>query len=93
MAEARGTTAGRVLVGGEALIDLVVDADGHIVPHAGGGPFNAARTLGRLGVDVAYLGALSDDRFGRLLREALVADRVSVDHVLDTALPTTLALA
>ena len=38
----------RVVVSGEALVDLVVSADGGVAGHPGGGPYNVARTLGRL---------------------------------------------
>ena len=37
----------RVVVSGEALVDLVLSADGSIAGHPGGGPYNVARTLGR----------------------------------------------
>ena len=37
----------RVVVCGEALIDLTPDGDRYAA-HPGGGPFNTARTLGRL---------------------------------------------
>lgn len=83
----------RVVVAGENLIDLIVRADGTITPVAGGGPYNTARTIGRLGGDVAYLGRISRDRFGRGIRAALIADGVSPALVVDTDDPTTLALA
>ena len=38
-----------ITVTGEALIDLVIDGDGRSQPRPGGGPFNTARTIGRLG--------------------------------------------
>ena len=41
-----------VLVVGEALIDLIVSPDGRITAVPGGGPFNVARTIARLGVRV-----------------------------------------
>ncbi|MBE2319941.1 carbohydrate kinase [Solirubrobacter sp. CPCC 204708] len=80
------------MVGGEALVDLVPHAD-HLAAHPGGGPYNTARTLGRLEQDVHFLGCLSDDGFGRQLRAELEADRVKLDTVVSTARPTTLALA
>lgn len=81
-----------IVVGGEALIDLVADGDG-LAAHPGGGPYNTARTLGRLEQDVHYLGCVSDDAFGRRLRALLAEDGVQLDTVVGTALPTTLALA
>jgi fructokinase len=82
-----------VLVGGEALFDLVLGEDGSLRAHAGGGPFNVARTLGRLGQPVAYLGRLSTDRFGTSLGRLLAEDGVDLSPVVGTDDPTTLALA
>jgi fructokinase len=82
-----------IVVAGEALIDLLVHPDGRVVPVAGGGTYNAARAIGRLGVPVQWIGGLSSDRFGRMLEAGLVADGVGIDHVQRTELPTTLALA
>lgn len=82
-----------IVVGGEALVDLVISPKGEVTAKLGGGPFNAARTIGRLGVQVAYLGALSNDRFGSMLHAQLVADGVDDSLVRFTELPTTLAAA
>jgi len=82
-----------IVVGGEALIDLVPHQAGELRAHAGGGPYNTARTLGRLEQDVHYLGCLSDDGFGAKLRAQLLEDAVTLDTVVETPLPTTLALA
>ncbi len=82
-----------IVVGGEALIDLVPHTAGALHAHAGGGPYNTARTLGRLEQDVHFLGCLSDDGFGAQLRAQLVEDAVKLDTVVPTPLPTTLALA
>ncbi|HEY3334784.1 MAG TPA: carbohydrate kinase [Candidatus Limnocylindrales bacterium] len=82
-----------IVVAGEALVDLIVRADGSIAAIPGGGPYNAARAVGRLGVPVAWLGGLSSDRFGRTLEAGLVADGVSTSLVQRTDAPTTLALA
>jgi fructokinase len=84
---------GVALVAGEALIDLIPAADGALHPHLGGGPFNAARTIGRLEQPVAFLGAVSRDRFGRDLRLALERDGVDTTTTSDSTLPTTLAIA
>ena len=48
-----------ITVAGEALIDLIVDPAGHVDPRLGGGPFNVARAVARLGLSVAFLGRLS----------------------------------
>lgn len=80
------------LVAGEALFDLWFEDD-ELHGRPGGGPFNTARTLGRLGRRVDYLGALSTDRFGRALRDRLVEDGVGLEAAVVTAAPSTLALA
>ena len=82
-----------IVVGGEALFDLVLEGTEQLQAHPGGGPFNTARTLGRLEQRVGYLGRLSSDRFGTRLRQILLDDRVSVDTAVATDDPTTLALA
>jgi fructokinase len=81
-----------VVVGGEALVDLVPHQPGELRAHVGGGAYNTARTLGRLDQDVHYLGCVSDDGFGTRLRAQLLEDGVRLDTVVDTSLPTTLAL-
>jgi fructokinase len=83
-----------ILVGGEALYDVVVHDEGdELRGHPGGGPFNTARTIGRLGQPVAYLGRLSSDRFGRRLEAMLAEDGVDLGSIVHTDDPTTLALA
>src|SRR5436190_18212357 len=84
---------GVIVVGGEALIDLVPHAAGELRAHAGGGPYNTARTLGRLEQPVHYLGCLSNDGFGSRLRARLAEDGVNLDTVVACERPTTLALA
>jgi fructokinase len=82
-----------IVVAGEALFDLVLEDTEQLQAHPGGGPFNTARTLGRLEQPVSYLGRLSTDRFGTRLRQLLLDDRVDVGTVVSTDEPTTLALA
>jgi fructokinase len=81
----------RITVAGEALIDLIMDPDGRLDPRPGGGPFNVARAVARLGQPAAFLGRLSQDRFGRMMREDLDCHGVLVP--LESAdAPTTLAV-
>ena len=82
-----------IVVAGESLIDLIVGADGRVEAIPGGGPYNVARTIGRLGHPVAFLGRLSTDRFGRILLDRLAADGVDCALVQTTDAPTTLAVA
>ena len=83
----------RALVCGEALVDLVPAPGGGLRTLPGGGPFNTARALARLGLPTAYLGRLSTDGFGRLLARRLVEDRVDVSRTIWGEEPTTLAVA
>jgi fructokinase len=86
-------SAAPILVGGEALYDLVAHADGSLSGHPGGGPFNTARTIGRLRQPVAYLGRLSTDRLGATHERMLLAAGVDLSAVVHTDEPSTLALA
>jgi fructokinase len=83
-----------ILVAGEALVDLTParcgDGTGYL-PHPGGSPYNVAIGLGRLDVPVAFLGRLSTDPFGELLRDHLRDSQVSLAYVVDADDPTTLA--
>lgn len=80
-----------IVVAGEALIDLIPGGDG-LRPLPGGSPYNVAVGLGRLGVPTGYLGALSDDAFGGLLRAGLEAAGVDLGLVASSTRPTTLAV-
>jgi fructokinase len=82
-----------ITVVGEALIDLVVSADGAITATPGGAPYNVARACARLGAPVSLVAAVSTDRFGRQLMTCLTADGVATEHVQHTDLPSTLAVA
>jgi fructokinase len=82
-----------IVVAGEALFDLVAGDGDTLGAHPGGGPFNTARTLGRLGRPVTYLGRVSTDRFGEQLAGKLKDDKVGLAAVVRTEAPTTLALA
>jgi fructokinase len=82
-----------IVVSGEALIDRLVGPDGAVNEVPGGGPFNTARTLARLGARVAFLGCLSTDRHGLALRSLLEADGVDTSLVTTADAPTTVAIA
>lgn len=81
-----------IVVTGEALFDLIPTPTGDLGVHPGGGPFNTARWLARLGADVGFLEAIAADPLGQRLRDELVAAGVALDLVVPTSLPTTLAL-
>ena len=80
-----------IVVGGEALVDLVGE-NGVLTPVPGGGPFNTAVALGRLGIPVAYLGTLSNDEYGTLLGRLLIEAGVDMSLVRSSDAPTPLAI-
>jgi fructokinase len=67
----------QVATAGEALIDLIAQADGRFEPCLGGAVFNLTRALARQGIGTLYLNPLSRDRFGRQLAQALAQDGVT----------------
>jgi fructokinase len=82
-----------IVVCGEALIDMIHNDDGtqHAAP--GGGPFNTARALARLGVPTAFLGHLSSDAFGHELADLLEEDGASLQLATVGPESTTIAVA
>ena len=82
-----------IIVCGEALIDVVRTTDGSRRATPGGGPFNTARALARLGVPAAFVGRLSEDRSGTELAGLLKADGVSLRWASVGPEPTTIAVA
>ncbi|MEU7610460.1 carbohydrate kinase [Micromonospora sp. NPDC049204] len=81
-----------IVVAGEALIDLVVTAEGErAVP--GGSPANVAVTLARLDQPVRLLARLGADEYGRQLAAHLSANRVELDWAVRAPEPTSVAKA
>lgn len=82
-----------IVVGGEALVDLVpVGTDGALVPRLGGGPYNAALAAGRLGVPTSFMSRISTDQFGEALLARLRASGVHTGLVQRGVQPTSLAV-
>lgn len=82
-----------ILVCGEALIDVLENGDGSQRQAAGGGPFNSARALARLGVPTAFLGHLSTDTYGLELASLMRSDGINLDLTTTGPEPTTIAIA
>lgn len=83
-----------IIACGEALIDFTsLRHEGHTVyrPHPGGSLMNVAVASGRLGAPTGFLGKVSRDVFGRLLRQHMHESRVSLEYVVEAREPTTLA--
>ncbi|MFH8341157.1 carbohydrate kinase [Streptomyces sp. AM6-12] len=85
-----------IVVAGEALIDLVPQGPGALAalkPAPGGGPYNTALALGRLGSPTAFCSRMSYDAFGEALLDGLRRAGVEVSGVQRGPEPTTLAVA
>lgn len=90
-----------IVVAGEALIDLVSSPsepplDGQLpplLPRRGGGPYNTAVALGRLGSPTAFCSRVSTDSFGEALLDGLHSGGVDTSLVQRGTEPTTLAVA
>ncbi|MFB9904522.1 carbohydrate kinase family protein [Allokutzneria oryzae] len=89
-----------IVVGGEALVDLVPSPSGEstveglpaLLPRLGGGPYNVAVALGRLGSRVSFLSRVSTDFFGDALVGRLSESKVDTSLLARGAEPTTLAV-
>ncbi|WP_136586213.1 carbohydrate kinase family protein [Microbacterium hydrothermale] len=73
------SAAARILVVGEALIDII-EKDGSVTEHVGGSPANVALTLARLGREATLVTDIADDDRGRRITEHLSASGVRVVH-------------
>ncbi|MCG7634192.1 carbohydrate kinase [Gordonia McavH-238-E] len=92
-----------IVVCGESLVDVVQQGGSRheanrgglapLQPALGGGPFNVAITLGRLGSAVSLLSAVSTDSYGDAIVDALRAAGVGTALVQRRDEPTSLALA
>lgn len=85
-------TSKRAYVAGEALMDLI-EFEGEVVAHVGGGPANTAKALARLGCDSFFVGGISTDEYGRLVESDLNESGVNLSFVNKSNLPTALARA
>jgi fructokinase len=89
----------RFVVCGETLIDLV-PADSAVADAqqstwlalSAGGPMNSAVALGRLDADIQFLGRLSDDAFGRQLRQYILGANVRLDLATESSQATSIAV-
>ncbi len=81
-----------ILVAGESLIDLIIGPDDGVHASPGGGAFNTARTIARLGQPARFLGRFSADPFGELLIRKLAQDGVELAAPGRLAEPTALAI-
>lgn len=88
-----------IVVCGEALVDVVQQEQAPgatlapLQPALGGGPFNVAITLGRLGSAVSLLSAVSTDNYGEAIVGSLQGAGVGTAMLQRRREPTSLALA
>ncbi|MYQ48823.1 carbohydrate kinase [Streptomyces sp. SID4985] len=93
-----------IVVAGEALIDLVpapapaatsesASPLPQLLPQRGGGPYNVAVALGRLGSPTSFCSRVSTDAFGAALLSGLRDAGVDTELVQRGSEPTTLAVA
>ncbi|NDE48284.1 MAG: carbohydrate kinase [Actinobacteria bacterium] len=78
----------KVWVAGEALIDLL-PRDGASVAVVGGGAANTAKALANLEIDVSWVGGVSSDEYGNLIKKELESVDLSLANY--SSLPTALA--
>ena len=83
-----------ILVIGEALIDLIENRyqAGAFNAIVGGANANVAIALARRGTPQQFLARISDDRFGKIIRERLETNGVGLDHAIAADELTTLAV-
>ena len=81
----------QVWVCGEVLIDLIPDGTERR-PVVGGGPANTAKALAKLGITTQFIDGISNDIYGQMAADELLADDVLLDHVKYSDKPTCLAI-
>src|SRR5437588_5393835 len=83
---------------GEVLIDIIPSTqirlgEACFSPHPGGAIANVAVAIARLGGSSRFIGAVSDDEFGRLLVQVLADNHVDTQYIrVVRGAPTTIAL-
>jgi fructokinase len=83
----------KLWVVGEALMDLIPVALGEILPMVGGGPANTAKALARLGYSTFFIGGISTDSYGKMIKEELKASGVDLSLAYRGDRATALAIA
>jgi fructokinase len=80
----------QIWVAGEALIDLLPNGESKL-PVVGGGPANTAKALSNLGISVAFIGGISNDKYGKLIDAEFASYGVEISLINRSELPTALA--
>ena len=69
----------KVWVLGDAVVDLLPESDGRLLPCPGGAPANVAVGIARLGGTSGFIGRVGDDPFGALMQRTLLTEGVDLN--------------
>ncbi|EHR8589025.1 TPA: aminoimidazole riboside kinase [Escherichia coli] len=71
----------KVWVLGDAVVDLLPESDGRLLPCPGGAPANVAVGIVRLGGTSGFIGRVGDDPFGALMQRTLLTEGVDITYL------------
>ena len=71
----------KVWVLGDAVVDLLPESDGRLLPCPGGAPANVAVGIARLGGISECIGRVGDDPFGALMQRTLLTEGVDITYL------------
>ncbi|HGD7400685.1 TPA: aminoimidazole riboside kinase [Escherichia coli] len=71
----------KVWVLGDAVVDLLPESDGRLLPSPGGAPANVAVGIARLGGTSGFIGRVGDDPFGALMQRTLLTEGVDITYL------------
>lgn len=71
----------KVWVLGDAVVDLLPESDGRLLPCPGGAPANVAVGIARLGGISGVIGRVGDDPFGALMQRTLLTEGVDITYL------------
>ncbi|EFI1429644.1 aminoimidazole riboside kinase [Escherichia coli] len=71
----------KVWVLGDAVVDLLPESDGRLLPCSGGAPANVAVGIARLGGTSGFIGRVGDDPFGALMQRTLLTEGVDITYL------------
>ncbi|EPD2713763.1 aminoimidazole riboside kinase [Escherichia coli] len=77
----REKNAAKVWVLGDAVVDLLPESDGRLLPCPGGAPANVAVGIARLGGTSGFIGRVGDDPFGALMQRTLLTEGVDITYL------------
>ncbi len=71
----------KVWVLGDAVVDLLPESDGRLLPCPGGAPANVAVGIARLGGISGFIARVGDDPFGALMQRTLLTGEVNITYL------------